>query len=458
MNKINEKNSKKTKIHIKTYGCSFNQLDSEIIAGILAKKNYEIIDDDINSDLIIINSCSVKNLAESKLFNDIKKYGEQNRKIVVCGCVPQAEISYLNTKLKDISVIGINDLDKIEIVVSETLKGNIKQIVSELHDRKENESQRVEKEQLRLLTKKQNQNKLVEIIPINEGCLNFCTYCKTKYARGNLFSYSIENIKIAFENAVKNGAKEIYLTSQDTACYGFDINTNLPNLLRELLTIKGDYKIRIGMGNPNHFIKIIDEVLEIMKSDERIYRFLHIPMQSGNNRILDEMKRMYNVETYLKIIQKARKEIPQITIANDIIVAYPTETEEEFLDTIKIMKSGGTDVLNFSRFWLRPNTPCETLHSKKDFIEGTISKERSSKLKSEFEKLAVEQNSKWIGWEGEVTVTEIGKVGTNSYVARNNYYKPIIIKIKDNEKLKIGQKVNMKITEVTWFDFRGELI
>jgi threonylcarbamoyladenosine tRNA methylthiotransferase CDKAL1 len=437
------------KICIKTYGCSFNHLDSQILESILANSNYEITKSDKEADMIIINSCTVKNSAETKLFNDINKYKSQNKKIIVCGCVPQAEPSYLKTKLNNISVIGINELDKITFAANDTFNNRPYQTLSNLKCKN-----RETKENLRLKTNKNIFNNNIAIIPINEGCLNACTYCKTKHARGNLFSYSIENIKKSFENAVNLGAKEIYLTSQDVACYGFDIKTNLPQLLKELIKTKGDYKIRIGMGNPNHFKKIIDETLEIIKSSDKIYKFLHIPLQSGSNRILKEMKRCYTIEDYNEIIKKCRKQIPQITIANDIIVAYPTETEEEFKETIKSLKQ--TNVLNFSRFWLRPNTPCETLYTKEQFIDGKTSKNRAIKLKEAFEKIATENNKKWIGWQGEVTITEKGKKGTNSFVSRNNYYKPIII-LNPPKNLKIGDNAKIKIKTITWFDFRAEI-
>jgi len=442
------------KIFIKTYGCSFNHVDSEIMAGILFKQGHSIVNVQDEADLVIINSCSVKNGSESKLFNDINFFNENNIKFVVAGCVPQAEPGYLNTKLKNCSVIGTNNLSEIIFAVNDVLNGKIFQKLNLDINRRLNEVERLERESKRLNIDKKRENKFVEIIPINEGCLNNCSFCKTKFARGNLFSYSIENIKNTMKKALDEGVYEIWLTSQDTACYGFDLGTNLPNLLKELLTLNGDYRIRIGMGNPNHFKKIIDEVLEIMLSDNRIYKFLHIPIQSGCNRILDEMRRMYTVEDYIGIISKIKFKIPNLTIANDIIVAYPTETFEEFRKTLEILKF--SNVLNFSRFWLRPGTFVVKKYSKFDFIDGGESKKRIKEIKGKFEELALKNNSNWIGWEGEAFIVNIGKDKTESFILRNDYYKPIIVKIKKG--LKVGDKVRVRITKVTWFDFRGEVI
>ena len=441
------------KIFIKTYGCSFNQLDSQIMTSNLKKGGFDIVNSENDADLVIVNSCSVKNGSEAKFFNDIERLKRNNKKVVAAGCVPQAEKSYLNTKLKGISTVGTNDIGKINFVTKETLKNNIEQIVSDTKKRA-NEYERLEKEKIRLQNDKIYSNSLIEIIPINEGCLNQCSFCKTKQARGNLFSYSIDNIKQVMMRAVENGAKEIYLTSQDTGCYGFDIGTNLAELLKELIKINGDYKIRIGMGNPNHFKKIIKEVLEVIKNSDKIYKFLHIPLQSASNRILDEMRRLYTYEDYKYIVNTAKLTIPDITLANDIIVAYPGESEEEFGETLNSLN--GTNVLNFSRFWLRPNTPAEKMYKKEDFIKGDISKLRAARLKEKFMQVALENNKKWIGWEGNALVDEVGKIGTNSLVLRNEYYKPIIV--KNNNTIKVGDRVKVKITDATWMDFRGEII
>ncbi len=454
-------------VYFKTYGCAFNQLDSEVMIGFLQRNGYVITSDLNSADIVVINSCTVKNSAETKLFNDIKRFKSENKKIVVCGCVPQAEPSYLKTKLKDITVLGINELDKICSAVDKTYNGDVLQNLSDLSF-SNIKLNRCEKENLRLNSyvynidskdelQKKSKN-IIGIVPINEGCLNHCTYCKTKYARGSLFSYSIMAIKEAVENKLKNGITEIYLTSQDTACYGYDIGCNLVDLLKEILTIKMDFKIRIGMGNPNLFLKIIDDILSLMLKDKRIYRFLHIPIQSGNDRILKQMRRPYTVNDYKLIVNTARAKIPNITIANDIIVGYPTETQAEFYETLKLVDDVKFNVLNFSRFWLRPNTIASKIYVKTDFVDGLESKKRAIELKERFEKIALINNSEWIGFTGYVKIIENGKIGTDSVIARNDYYKPIVINNAKKNKLKIGDIVKVRITDVTWFDFRSELV
>ncbi|USN44403.1 MAG: tRNA (N(6)-L-threonylcarbamoyladenosine(37)-C(2))-methylthiotransferase [Candidatus Woesearchaeota archaeon] len=443
-------------VHIKTYGCSFNQLDSQIMAGKLAARGFQIIDDDKGADLILINSCTVKNLSESKFFGDVRRYKEEGKKLLLCGCITQAEENYLQNELKDISVVGVNDLDKVAFIAEQTLKGNPIQFISKLGRKKENEEQRFEKESLRLSSPKIRTSSLIEIIPINEGCLNTCSFCKTKQARGQLFSYSSLAIKAAVQRALESGAKEIYLTSQDTACYGFDIQTSLPSLLKEILTLEGDFRLRIGMGNPNHFKKIIGDILSIMETDDRVYRFLHVPLQAGSDRILDEMRRMYKRRDFEEIVFKAKLRLPDITFANDIIVAYPTETEEEFLQTLAALSKVRTNVLNYSRFWLRPGTPAQSMYKGADFVDGAESKRRSKMIREHFERIGLENNKKWVGWEGEVLISEKGKEGTNTFVGRNLYYKPIILSSEKNVEL--GQKRKVRIVDASWMDFRGVVL
>jgi len=446
----------KVKFSVITYGCSFNQRDSEvIIANLLRENKYNYVEDYNKADLVVVNTCSVKNLAETKAFRKLRELEILNKKVVVAGCIPQAEPSYLNTKLKDYSVIGVNDLDKINEVAKVTLNGKVMQVLSNVNFKHLCS---------RRLSRVFRLHKNIEVIPINEGCMSKCTYCKTKFARGNLFSYPIERIKEAVEYAVFEGVKEIWITSQDVACYGFDKGTNLVELLKSILEVKGDYKIRIGMGNPQHFIKIIDELLDIIENEDRIYKFLHIPLQSGSDRILKEMRRGNTVEEYINLVNKIRKKLSNITLANDIIVAYPTETEEEFLETVNVIKKTKPSVLNVSRFWLRPGTDAEKFYSSKDFIDGKESKRRSKVLLDVFNEIAFEENQKLVGWQGEVLINENGK--NNSLKGRNLYYKQIIIPFDEISKykqefgkdLKIGDVVKVRIEKASSKDFFGKIL
>lgn len=427
------------KFSVITFGCSFNQHDTELMIDSL-RTTYTYTSAPAKANLVIINTCTVKNLAETKAFKTLRYYQEQGKYIIVAGCIPQAEPSYLSTFLKNVSVLGTNDIDKIKEVVEKTFKGETVHHLTDLKSK--NLPARKEPTSFRL-------NYITAIIPINEGCTNLCTYCKTKAARGNLQSYTVKDIKKKIECYLEQGVKEIWLTSQDTAAYGLDIGTNLNELLQDILSIKKDFWLRIGMGNPNHFKRIFPSFLENLK-DPRVFKFLHIPVQTGSNRLLREMRRGNTKEDYLWLIRQATKKFPWITISNDIIVAYPTETIEELEETAEVLRETRPSVLNLSRFWLRKGTAAEN-YNKKDFIDGQDSKRRSKYIREIFDEIALENNRSWIGWEGKILINEKGKGETS--MGRNIYYKPVIVP-GDYE---IGTELNVKVKDATKHDLRAEL-
>ena len=416
-----------TKIFIKTFGCSLNKSDSEVMAGILEKESYKIVNDKDKADLVIINTCTVKGPTENKFYRYLKNV--KDKKVIVAGCIPQADPEL--QVLENYSLIGVSQITKIGFVVEETLKGNIVRLLKK-------------EKNPRLNLPKIRKNPVIEIIPICEGCLGEpCAYCKVKQARGDLFSYDKNAILKQVKNAISDNVKEIWLTSQDNGCYGLDIGTNIVELLNEILKIKGDFKIRLGMINPNFVLRFLDDLIEIYK-DEKMFKFLHVPVQSGNDCILKLMRRKYGVNEFKKIIRKFKKELPDITISTDIICGFPTETESEFLDSYNLIKEIKPNALNINMFWPRSKTKAAEM---KQILSRDI-KERTRKLTKLFHKIALEQNKKWLDWEGEVIVDEHGK--NNTMIARNYAYKQVIL----NGKYRLGQKVKVKIKKVSKFDLR----
>lgn len=418
------------KVYIKTFGCSLNQADSEAMAGLLEKEGNYLVEDPKEADLIIINSCAVKNEAESKLFREIRKH--KDKKIIVAGCVPQANPNYMKDKLKDYSVVGVNQLDHIADAAKKTLEGQLIQITGK--EKKE-----------RLLFPTHRANSLVEIVPICEGCLDSCTYCKTKHARGKLYSYRPKDIRAKVFRALEEGVKEVWLTSQDNGCYGFDIKTDAAELINELCKDgpTKDFKLRFGMANPHHIIKIQEKLIGSFKNPQ-VYKFLHIPIQSGSNKVLKDMNRRYSAKQYLDIVKAFRKEIPEMTVSTDIIVAFPTETEEDFKETLKIIGQSKPEIVNISRFWPRPNTPAAKLKQ----VDSKIAVRRSKETRDLCNRISLDRNKKYIGKELEVLVTEIGK--NNTMKCRSDNYIQVITK----KKCRLGQRIKVKIKSATAIDLR----
>ncbi|MBW2995677.1 tRNA (N(6)-L-threonylcarbamoyladenosine(37)-C(2))-methylthiotransferase [Candidatus Woesearchaeota archaeon] len=420
------------KIFIKTYGCALNQSDSELMAGLLKQARFEIINDPDDAFIIIINTCTVKGPSETKFYKYLKelKRKYKYKKIIITGCIPQTSTN----KLKGYALLGTSQITNIVQLVEEVLN--------------ENPIRMLAKEQLpRINLPKIRKNPVIEIIPICEGCLGApCSYCLVKKARGQLRSYPKEDlINQARKAIVKDRIPEIWITAQDTGCYGKDINSSLPELLEEIIKIPGEFKIRLGMLNPNHVYEFLDDLIEIYKS-EKMFKFLHIPVQSGNNDILKAMKRKYTPEQFKEIIKRFKAAIPNITIATDIIVGFPGETEEQYQDSLDLIKEITPDVLNRSRFWPRPKTAAAKLENR---VPGPEIKRRSSLISSIFTNISRMRNERWQDWVGIVLVDEIGK--DNTKVARNFAYKPVVIP----GKYQLGDKLKVRINKTTNFDLRA---
>ncbi len=276
-------------------------------------------------------------------------------------------------------------------------------------------------------------NSVIAKIPISEGCLSNCTFCETKYARGPLNSFSEEVIERAVENAVKRGAKEIELTSQDTGAYGIDRKTNIAELVSRVSEIDGDFRIRIGMLNPEHLHRYFDDLIEACKS-KKVYKFLHLPVQSGSNKVLSEMQRRYTIEEFKGYANEARNRIGA-SIATDIIVGYPTETAADFEDTIMLLYEVKPEVTNISKFGARPHA----IASKLVQLPNNVIKERSIRVSRIARALQQTGRKKFIGEQKEVIVTE---KNSRSFTGRDEAYNEIAI-LGDN--LELGKFVNVKI-------------
>lgn len=416
------------KIHFITQGCSANVADSEVMMGILKERGDELVDSADDADVIVLNSCTVKGPTETafkRKLNELK-----DKKVVIAGCIPQAE----PRNYSDYSRIGTYQVKNITKVVDETLQGNTVALLER-------------NDEGRLNLPKVRKNNLVEIVPILQGCLNSCTFCKTKHARGNAISYPIRDIVRHISKSVEEGVREIWLTSQDNAVYGLEFGSNLAELLKEIVSIDRDFRIRVGMGNPKYMLSYLDELIAVMKHP-KIFKFIHIPLQAGSDKVLDDMKRGYSAKDFVHIVKRFKEEIPEISIMTDIICGFPTESKEDFGETINIVKETRPDFINISRFWPRPGTPAAKLKQ----VDGREAADRCRILMELFNEIGRENNKKWIGWRGKIMITEPGKF--NTWVGKNDSYKQIVVK----GDLAIGQEINVEIKDVGSLDLKGEII
>jgi MiaB-like tRNA modifying enzyme len=389
------------KVFLETFGCTANKADSEILKGLLKENNFEFTSEE-KADFLVINSCGVKEQTENKVIKRIKTLSAvfPEKKLIVFGCLPKINSKKIfNANPKAIQ-FG-TDLNEISAFFGLSLSNSLS------------------------LVPQENENKFVSIIPIAKGCLSNCAFCATRIARGTLKSHSINEIKEKFEKSIKI-SKEVWLTSQDNAVYGFDLKTNLASLLQELCKINGKYRIRVGMMNPRFIKGFLPELLKSFES-KKVYKFFHIPLQSGSNEVLFKMKRFYTVEEFYSIIEKIKKKFFNATISTDIIVGFPGETEKQFNETMKAIKELKPTIVNISRFGLRPNTFAVKLSNQ---LHGRIKKERSRKLSRLCRKIAFDNHKALVGEKGVVLFTEKGK--NNFFVGRNENYVQVIVKSNKN--------------------------
>ena len=427
-------------VFVKTWGCAHNSSDSEYMAGQLAAQGYSITQDKEAADLWLLNSCTVKNPAEEHFKNEVKAGLAENKKVVVAGCVPQGKQD--SDYLKGLSMIGVQQIDRVVEVVEEALKGNSVRMFSTKREKgKKSGGAKLDLPKIR-------RNPLVEIIAINTGCLNQCTYCKTKHARGELGSYAPEEIVARAVQSFKEGVCEIWLTSEDTGAYGRDIGSSLPELLQELVkVIPEGCRLRLGMTNPPYILDHLDEMAEILNHD-RVYSFLHVPVQSGSDAVLLDMKREYTVKHFEHVVEFLKKKVPGITIITDIIAGFPTETEEDFQDTMNLVKKYNFPSLFINQFFPRPGTPA----AKMKRIPTQDVKERTRKITDYFQSYKPYENR--VGEVYSVLCTEVSH-DNQYYVAHNQFYEQVLVP-KRSELM--GKMFTVKIVDSCKFSMTGEIV
>ncbi len=409
-------------IYSEAYGCSSSSSDSQIMLGLLKQSGFGIVDDIEKSDLNLIVTCSVKIQTSNRMIHRIRELSKTGKPLIVAGCIPLVEKKTIEKINPRASLVGPDSVENIVDVTRVTLEG--KKIIA-LEDLKKP----------KLGLPRCRENPVIGITEVGRGCLLNCSFCGEPY-RGKLFSYPPKLIVNDVKQAVDEGCKEIWISSLDNGCYGFDININLPKVLNEICKIEGNFFIRVGMMNPLHLKRILDDLIDSYRN-KKIFKFLHIPVQSFSDKVLKDMRRGYTVEEFVSYVEKLRKEIPDITISTDIITGYPTETEKDHGLNIKFLKKIKFDVVNLSRFGVRPRTLASNLKE----LPKDIVNRRSKELSGIIRQMSHERNEKWLGWEGEVIIDEIN----NGFVTGRNYsYKPVVIR----KKLKLGDIVNVEIESV----------
>ena len=419
------------KIWVEAYGCSASFSDSEMISGLIVNGGHTLADSSEESDLNVIVTCSVKDATAAKMVHRIKE--SNSKPLVVAGCLPKAEQHTVEKFAENASLLGPNSIGKTLQVIKSTLDG---QKIIALED---TDITKIGLPKIRL-------NPAIGIVEIASGCMSECTFCQTKLSKGDLKSYRIGDVVRQVKTEISDGCNEVWLTSTDNGCYGLDIGADLPELVNAVSEIDNKFFIRVGMMNPMYMPKIRDGLLKSFEST-KVFKFLHVPVQSGSNKVLNDMKRGHTEQTFRDVTNKFRDKFEKFTISTDVIVGFPTETEEDFEATLKLLKETKPDIVNLSRYSQRPGTYAAEMRQ----IDVTEVKRRSKTAYELINEISEENNKNWIGWEGQVIFDEEHE---DQIRGRNFAYKPIFVK----EKPKIGQISTVKIIDSTTHSLIGQIM
>jgi len=425
------------KIAIKTYGCSANTADTETITGILTNTGHQITTD-TEAEIIIFNTCAVKGPTENRIISAIKQ-SPKNKKIIIVGCLPKISLQRLQKETQYHAIAGPSIGQDIITLVDRVAKG---EKITELQTQQE-------KPQLTL--PKINTNPLISILPINFGCLGSCAYCAVVFARGKLRSYSIPEIIQRVKADVTSGVKEFWVTSQDTAAYGKDIGKNLAELLQEISNVEGDFKVRVGMMTPNMITDMQDELIEAYKNP-KIFKFLHFPIQSGDDQVLKKMRRFYTTSEFKESVAAFRTAFPSLTLATDIIVGFPGETEEDFEETLDLVKKVKYDNAFTFIYSIRKGTPAAEITEQ---VPDDVKHDRFNRLLKELHKSVRENNYKLKDTVVTVLVEGESKNDDSILMGRTRTGKAVNF---EGPKELIGKFIDVKITNPRTFSLYGEVV
>lgn len=432
------------KLFIDTLGCQMNKSDTERIVGMLSHFNYERTQNEQEADLFIVNTCAIRQLSVDKAYSRLGYWGkikrenkERDIKIAICGCVSNLEKEQLLKKFPYLDLVfGTRNIFELPKLLEQIKEKRI----CALDDMPINENNYN-------ITRDKSVNAW---LPIMEGCNNFCSYCVVPYTRGRERSRSIEAIINEAKSILSQGFKEITLLGQNVDSYGKNLEgkPNFAKLLKALDELEGEFRIRFTSSYPTD---ITDEVIEVVKNSTHICECFHIPMQSGNDRVLRAMNRRYNVEQYREIVKKIRENIKDVTITSDFIAGFPSETFEEFQDTIKAIDELNLDYSNTAAYSPRPLTKAGKMVD--DFIEEDEKKKRLAILNDKVKVAHLKSNEKYIKRTLEILIDDV-KDSVYQGRTRNNK----VVHIEDNKEYSIGQFVNVEITRVTTWCMFGKSV
>ncbi|NPA04553.1 MAG: tRNA (N(6)-L-threonylcarbamoyladenosine(37)-C(2))-methylthiotransferase [Crenarchaeota archaeon] len=420
--------------YIEVYGCSLNHADAALAAGMLEAAGYRRVETPWEADVILVFTCTVRLDSEERMTRRIRVLSGVAEKtgatLVVAGCMAAAQ------------PYTVKRIYPKALLLS---PANPHRVLECLRRRRSLLHEPARPKTLYTPPPRIAMHGRVAEIPIVDGCLGDCAFCITKLARRRLYSRPLEVVKRYAEELVRSGALELRVTGQDAAAYGVDIYGErlLPRLVEELASIPGDFMIRVGMMSPDQLLPILDELLEAMRSP-KVYKFLHVPVQCGDDELLRIMGRKYTVDDVRYIVREARRRLPGVTIATDIIVGHPGEDEEAFRNTLRLLEELRFERVHVAQYTPRPRTRAAAMKQ----VPDPVKKERSKRVMEIVQRIGFEEHSRLVGARARCLALGPGERG--GVEARLYNYVQVILP----EGVEPGW-VEVEITEATWYDVRA---
>ncbi|BAJ50226.1 2-methylthioadenine synthase [Candidatus Caldarchaeum subterraneum] len=407
------------KVYAEVYGCSANQADGEIALGILQKQGYIMVERPNEADYVVLVTCAVKKPTADRMIHRIKKFSSLGPRLIVAGCMATGEAERVRRVAPEAVLLPPRSITEVSAAI---------------------EGHGFDGGGTKLGLPRLRKNPVIAIVPVSEGCRwSRCSFCIVPRSRPGYESYPVRAVVDEVRKAVNEGCREVWLTSQDMGSYGLESGRNLlPELIESVNSLEGKFYTRIGMMNPIYLKPILQKLVKAY-SGEKIYKFIHVPVQSGSDKVLKDMNRGHSVQLFYHVVEAFRRRFPSITVSTDLIVGYPTETDEDFEQTLKLVEKTRPAVVNVSRYFPRPGTPGEGLKT----LPHHVVARRVSELNDLLSKIQLESNEHWLGWVGEVLINEVGKKG--KMMGRNFAYRPIVL---DAPRESLGRFVEAEVVDV----------
>jgi MiaB-like tRNA modifying enzyme len=414
------------KVYVEAYGCTQNYGEARLMQTALVGQGHVLTPTAQEADAHVLVTCTVVDATERRMVRRMRELATLDKPLVVAGCMAAAQRDRVKSIVPQARLLPPRKWEQIvDLLGAGTACGDRAADVESgsfgWHD---------------------------AIVPIAQGCAGRCTYCITRFARGRVKSSPVEDLVAQVRSHVDRGVKELKLTGQDTAAYGLDAGTTLAELLKAIDGIPGDFRVRVGMADPLTVLPITDELIEAYASD-RIFKFLHLPVQSGDDGVLGAMRREYTVRDFEGIVAAFRRAYPEITLSTDVIVGFPGETEEQFEATMSLVRRVQPDIVNVTRFSARPGTPAGRMP---DQVVGWRVKKRSRRITALRFQVAWEIHQAFVGRDVRVLVTEPGKAGTT--LGRTQEYRQVVM----TESIPIGEFADIRIERARATDLFGHTV